>query len=106
MTQVDFYVLDEKAAGNRYTLVCRLSEKIYRQAESLEFCSVPLSYQMSLAHPGNMATCPLTISVYQTAGDEQHSYLAYRRPDMLGDASSAEQALSKLLRGIVEETLQ
>jgi DNA polymerase-3 subunit chi len=31
MTQVDFYVLDEKAAGNRYTLACRLSEKIYHQ---------------------------------------------------------------------------
>jgi DNA polymerase-3 subunit chi len=31
MTQVDFYVLDEKAPGNRYTLACRLCEKIYHQ---------------------------------------------------------------------------
>jgi DNA polymerase-3 subunit chi len=35
MTQVDFYVLDEKAAGNRYTLVCRLSEKIYHQGRRI-----------------------------------------------------------------------
>ena len=31
MTQVDFYILDEKANGNRYTLACRLAEKIYHQ---------------------------------------------------------------------------
>jgi DNA polymerase III subunit chi len=35
MTQVDFYVLDEKAAGNRYTLACRLSEKIYHQGRRI-----------------------------------------------------------------------
>jgi DNA polymerase-3 subunit chi len=31
MTQVDFYVLNEQAMGNRFTLACRLSEKIYHQ---------------------------------------------------------------------------
>ena len=31
MTQVDFYILDEQAAGNRYLLACRLAEKIYHQ---------------------------------------------------------------------------
>ncbi|MEW8469255.1 MAG: DNA polymerase III subunit chi, partial [Candidatus Thiodiazotropha sp.] len=29
MTQVDFYVLDERAAGSRFTLACRLRDKIY-----------------------------------------------------------------------------
>ena len=31
MTQVDFYILDENANGNRFTLACRLAEKIYHQ---------------------------------------------------------------------------
>ena len=31
MTQVDFYILDERAAGNRFLLACRLAEKIYHQ---------------------------------------------------------------------------
>jgi DNA polymerase-3 subunit chi len=31
MTQVDFYILDERAEGNRYTFACRLAEKIYLQ---------------------------------------------------------------------------
>lgn len=35
MTQVDFYVLDEKASGNRFTLACRLSEKIYHQGRRI-----------------------------------------------------------------------
>jgi DNA polymerase-3 subunit chi len=32
MTRVDFYILDERAAGNRYLLACRLTEKIYHQS--------------------------------------------------------------------------
>jgi len=35
MTQIDFYVLDEPAAGNRFTLACRLSEKIYHQGRRI-----------------------------------------------------------------------
>ena len=35
MTQVDFYVLDEPAAGNRFTLTCRLCEKIYHQGRRI-----------------------------------------------------------------------
>ncbi|EGW55831.1 DNA polymerase III subunit chi [Candidatus Endoriftia persephonae] len=31
MTQVDFYILDDKARINRYSLACRLTEKIYHQ---------------------------------------------------------------------------
>jgi DNA polymerase-3 subunit chi len=35
MTQIDFYVLEEKAAGNRFTLACRLSDKIYHQGRRI-----------------------------------------------------------------------
>ncbi|MEJ2590338.1 MAG: DNA polymerase III subunit chi [Candidatus Thiodiazotropha sp.] len=35
MTQVDFYVLDERATGNRFSLACRLSEKIYLQGRRI-----------------------------------------------------------------------
>jgi DNA polymerase-3 subunit chi len=35
VTQVDFYVLDEGAKGNRFTLACRLSEKIYHQGRRI-----------------------------------------------------------------------
>jgi len=83
-----------------------LTDKIYAKAESLEFCSIPLSYKMSQAHPANMATCPLTLSIYQKAGDATSTYIAFRRPRMLGDAAAAEQALMAFLDGIVQETLE
>jgi DNA polymerase-3 subunit chi len=35
MTQVDFYILGERAAGNRYLLACRLAEKIYHQGRRI-----------------------------------------------------------------------
>ncbi|MCU7936027.1 MAG: DNA polymerase III subunit chi [Candidatus Thiodiazotropha sp. (ex Dulcina madagascariensis)] len=35
MTQVDFYILEQQAPGNRYTLACRLSEKIYHQGRRI-----------------------------------------------------------------------
>ena len=35
MTQIDFYVLSEGTRGNRYTLACRLSEKIYHQGRRI-----------------------------------------------------------------------
>ncbi len=83
-----------------------LSTKIYERAESLEFCSILYSYRMSLAHPANMATCPLTISIYQKAGDREHTYLAFRRPRLLGKSADVEKAIVRLLGGIVEEALE
>ena len=35
MTQVDFYILDERSNGNRYLLACRLAEKIYHQGRRI-----------------------------------------------------------------------
>lgn len=83
-----------------------LTDRIYGQAESLEFCSIPLSYKMSQADPANMATCPLTISIYRKAGDRDNTYLAFRRPRLLGDSAAAEQALLQFLDTIVQETLE
>ena len=48
----------------------------------------------------NMATCPLTLSIYQKTGDETQTYIAYRRPKMLGEADLVED-LIKLIDGIV-----
>lgn len=83
-----------------------LTEKLYEKAESLEFCSISLSYRMSMAHPANMANCPLTLSIYQQAGDNEHTYIAYRRPTMLGDAEEVAEDLAKLLDGIIQEALE
>ena len=83
-----------------------LDRRLYEQAESFEFCSIAMSYRMSSAHPANMATCPLTISIYVTPDDPDHVHLAYRRPAFLGEGAEAEAALSALLDGIAQEALE
>ena len=83
-----------------------LDKKLYNNAESFEFCSIAMSYRMSSAHPANMATCPLTISVYQTPDDPAHVYLAFRRPRFLGSGVEAEAALTTLLNEIAQESLE
>ncbi|MCB1759523.1 MAG: DUF302 domain-containing protein [Gammaproteobacteria bacterium] len=83
-----------------------LGKPLYGKAETLEFCSIKMSYRMSEAHPANMATCPLTLSIYQVAGDSDNTFIAFRRPAMLGDAKAVEQALLALLDGIVRETIE
>jgi DNA polymerase-3 subunit chi len=45
MTQVDFYILDERAAGNRYLLACRLAEKIYHQGRRVFINTASLEEQ-------------------------------------------------------------
>ena len=83
-----------------------LEKKLYENAESLEFCSILMSHRMSAADPANMATCPLTISIYQKAGDTKNTYVAFRRPAMLGDAADVEQALLDMLDEIVKEAIE
>lgn len=76
---------------------------LYGKAESLEFCSIPLSHQMSSAHPANLAICPLTIGFYTLPDAPDTVYVAYRRPFLLGDDGAATQAVLDLLQGIVDE---
>lgn len=78
----------------------------YLHAESLEFCSILMSYKMSLAHPANMATCPLTLSIYQTVDEPDQTYIAYRRAKLLGPADQVQQELNDLLDGIVSDALE
>ncbi len=83
-----------------------LDKKIYGKAESLEFCSIKMSYNMSLAHPANLSICPLTVSLYTKVSEPDTVYLTYRRPVMLGDAASASKALMEMLDGIVQESME
>jgi uncharacterized protein (DUF302 family) len=83
-----------------------LTEKLYVRAESVEFCSIVASYRMSQAHPGNLATCPLTIAVYTPAQEPEAVYLSFRRPQLLGDGAAAAGELLELLDGIAREAAE
>lgn len=92
MTQVDFYVLDEQASGNRYTLACRLSEKIYHQGrrilihtttaeETRHMDRLLWTYRQGSFIPhGTAGDCepsvtPVIITHEEAAGDAEHDVL-------------------------------
>lgn len=83
-----------------------LSDTLYDQAEAFEFCSIRLSHQMSSAHPANLSICPLAIGFYTLQDQPGVVYVSYRRPQMLGEAEAAEQALIDLYEGIVTEAIE
>lgn len=83
-----------------------LKNTIYGKAESLEFCNIKLSHQMSSAHPANLSICPLTIGIYTLKSQPDNVFLTYRHPQMLGESSQAEQALIKLYEGIIIEAME
>lgn len=83
-----------------------LEKRLYEKAESLEFCSVIMSYKMSEAHPANLAVCPLTISLYTLPDAPEHTYITYQRPYLLGDGAEAADALVELLDSIVRSAVE
>ena len=83
-----------------------LDEKLYGKAESLEFCSIAMSYKMSQAHPANLAICPLTIGIYTLPDDPDTTYITYQRPYMLGDGAQAEAELIEMYDSIIRASVE
>ncbi|MCW8948875.1 MAG: hypothetical protein OQL17_02750 [Sedimenticola sp.] len=83
-----------------------LTNNLYGKAESLEFCNIKLSHQMSSVHPANLSICPLTIGIYTLKSQPGELFLSYQRPQMLGNATEAEAALIKLYEGIIREAME
>lgn len=83
------------------------SKRVYLDAESLEFCSAGTSRRTMEASPHNIVFCPYIISVYVLPGEPDMSYLAYRRPQIVGTKASKKSliAVEKLLDSVVQEAL-
>lgn len=72
-------------------------EKIYINAESLEFCSASLSYQMMALDPRDITACPYTISAYVTTAEPDKVYVAYRKPVLSAGSGQIAVQLADLL---------
>jgi hypothetical protein len=83
-----------------------LDKKLYQRAESMEFCSILMSYRMSQVHPANLAICPFTIGICKETDEAGPVNLVFRRPQLLGDAAPVARAVTELLDGIVREALE
>jgi uncharacterized protein (DUF302 family) len=84
------------------------AQRIYREAEMLEFCSAKVSRDTMEADPRNIAYCPYAIAIYTLPKEKNRVYVAYRRVDTAGAGKSTKPlgAVNKLLADIVAEALK
>lgn len=76
------------------------TQRIYGQAEILEFCSALLSRRMMETDPHEIVNCPFTIAIYTLADEPEKTWVGYRRP-----TGKSAAMLEEMLAGIVAEAL-
>jgi uncharacterized protein (DUF302 family) len=84
------------------------ARKLYADAQAFVFCSAALSRKMMEADPANVALCPYSIVVYETAAVPGTVCVSYRRPWRPDGSAASKAALTevdKLLDGIAREAL-
>ena len=79
---------------------------VYLQAVSLEFCSASISHRMIAVDPVNIVICPFTIAVYVKADAPGKVFVAFRRPQPVGDDGSIAFDIFSLLDGIAREAIE
>jgi uncharacterized protein (DUF302 family) len=82
------------------------TQPVYKEAESVEFCSAYISHLIVSTHPANAVVCPFTIAVYVLESEPNTVYLAYQKPQLAGDAGEATKETLELLDGIVRDAIE
>lgn len=85
-----------------------LTQQVYGDAGSMQFCSAVVSRKTMEADPTNIAFCPYIIFYYTLPKDPNTVYVGYRRPlraDGTPASHAALQEVEKLLDGIVKDAL-
>jgi uncharacterized protein (DUF302 family) len=83
------------------------TKQVYLHGEYFTFCSAKYSRAMVEADPLNIAFCPTTIFMFETAANPGTVVVGYRRPVSLGPASDkavsdTEALLDKIARQAVQ----
>jgi uncharacterized protein (DUF302 family) len=84
------------------------ARKLYADAQAFVFCSAALSRKTMEADPANVALCPYSIAVYETAAEPGKVCVSYRRPWRPDGSAASKAALTevdRLLDGIAREAL-
>ena len=99
------HTLPASSMLNRTAETFGITENVFIQAETVEFCSARISHQLAQANHENILLCPFTISVYVLSTDPDHVYLSYRRPFTMLDEQSqaAVQEMVALIESVITE---
>lgn len=79
------------------------SKQVFVHAEAIEFCSSTVSRATMEADPHNIVFCPYIIAIYSLPGEEDFTYVSYRRPIPVG--SDESKAALKAVEGLMEEII-
>ncbi len=81
------------------------SQRIYADAETVQFCSAVLSRKMMEADSANIAFCPYVVFYYETAKEPGVVHVGYRKLPEDGSPQSREAraSVNQLLAEIVRE---
>lgn len=81
-----------------------IKEKVYLNAETIEFCSAKISHQLAQANPENIVLCPFTISVYVLSSDPKNVRLSTTNPFVIDEKSKEPvEKMKALVAEIIEE---
>lgn len=79
------------------------SKDIFAHAEAIEFCSSTVSRATMEADPHNIVFCPYIIAIYSLPGEDNTTYVSYRRPTPVGTPESQESI--KAVEALLEEII-
>lgn len=81
-----------------------LTKTVYLQAESLDFCSVAMTHEMTQINPAYMTLCPFTIALYRTQAKPEIVHVAYRKP-FVSEPELAEK-IEIMLNSLIQNALE
>jgi hypothetical protein len=82
-----------------------ITENVYLQAATFEFCSSVLSHALVAQDPANMMTCPYAIGLYVLSKDPEHIHMAYRTPQGTPGTEATTDKIQALLETIITEAM-
>jgi uncharacterized protein (DUF302 family) len=88
---------------NRTAKDLGLKGDVYLKAESVEFCSAYLAHRMMEVDPSNLTVCPFTVAVYVLKSDPDKTFVAYRKPTIVGDGAEVEREIIDLVDDIARQ---
>lgn len=82
-----------------------ITENVYIQASTFEFCSSLLSHTLVAKNPANMMVCPYAIGLYVLTKDPATIHMAYRNPQGTPGSKETTVKIRNLLETIISEAL-
>ena len=75
----------------------------FSNVEVVQFCSSLLAWQLLEEEAAQVALCPLSITLYQVAGEAGEMFLTYRSP---GQSTAGRMKAEKLLQRLVDRSIE